>query len=161
MPQSVYTGDNQHCVLSGDRTVRVHWLNSIDASSSILCQCVFGEIADKKQGNTMNWVADAIAQACRSENFCANGNLPALEIGLTVAGVGEVPLPLMPKFAKQLIAVGRTAPYGKGMKTLVDKKVRNSVELDASCSTSVQNGYRQSIRRCDRWPNNSACPKTS
>ncbi|MFT5524213.1 MAG: hypothetical protein ACI9HK_002164 [Pirellulaceae bacterium] len=77
------------------------------------------------------WFSDAIASASRTENFCVGGTLPIHDAGLTVSGVGEIALPLKPKVAKQLISVGKVAPYGKGAKTLVNKKVRNSFELDA------------------------------
>src|SRR6185369_2534101 len=38
--------------------------------------------------------------------------------------------PLRPAIVKKLVAHGRVAPYGKGTQTLVDRKVRKTVELD-------------------------------
>jgi predicted 2-oxoglutarate/Fe(II)-dependent dioxygenase YbiX len=76
------------------------------------------------------WIAESIEKASRSANFCTGGSLPPVGPGLDVAGVGAVSLPLKPATAKKLIAACRVAPYGKGAKTLVDRKVRNTYELD-------------------------------
>ena len=86
----------------------------------------------KVQKKPLSWITDAIAGASRSKQFCASGNVPAVKPGLMVEGVGAITLPLMPKQAKELIAVGRVAPFGKGTKTLTDTKVRKSIEVDAS-----------------------------
>ena len=86
----------------------------------------------KGQNNSLSWITDAIAGASRSMQFCASGNVPSVKPGLTVEGVGAIKLPLMPKQAKELIAVGRVAPFGKGTKTLTDTKVRRTIEVDAS-----------------------------
>jgi len=80
---------------------------------------------------TFKWMSDAIAKACRLDRFSADGHLPPVDPGLHVEGVGPIKLPLKAKTAKQLIAAGKVAPYGKGTKTLTDKNVRNSFELDA------------------------------
>ncbi|MFC1759719.1 2OG-Fe(II) oxygenase [Planctomycetota bacterium] len=78
-----------------------------------------------------SWISNAIEQASRTEKFCVGGTLSTDDVGLVVAGVGEVALPLNPKVAKQLASTGRVAPYGKGTKTLVNTKVRNSFEVNA------------------------------
>lgn len=59
------------------------------------------------------------------------GNLPSIDPGLMVEGVGRIKLPLMPKQAKELSAAGRVASFGKGTKTLTDTKVRKTIEFDA------------------------------
>ena len=79
----------------------------------------------------VRWISEAITKGTRTENFCVSGTLPAHGVGLTVAAVGEIELRLQLKVAKQLISVSKVAPYGKGAKTLVNKNVRNSFELDA------------------------------
>lgn len=79
---------------------------------------------------TVEWLSEAIAEAARSSRFCASGCLPVVDPGIEVKGLGPIELPLKPKMAKALIARCRPAPYGKGTRTLVDKKVRNTFELD-------------------------------
>ncbi|REJ76643.1 MAG: 2OG-Fe(II) oxygenase [Planctomycetota bacterium] len=83
-----------------------------------------------KDSSTVEWLAEAIVKATRSARYCVAGCLPAIDPDLEVAGVGRVPLPLKRGMAKQLIASCRVAPYGKGTRTLVNKKVRNTFELD-------------------------------
>ena len=75
-------------------------------------------------------LAKAIAKAERSVKFCVAGCLPVVDPGIEVEGHGAVKIPLRRTAAKELIAVCQVAPYGKGTRTLVDKKVRNTCELD-------------------------------
>ncbi len=80
--------------------------------------------------NTVQWMTEAIAKATQSANFCVSGCLPDIDPGIDVKDYGHVNFPLKPKSAKQLAEHGKVAPYGKGTKTLVNKKVRNTCELD-------------------------------
>jgi hypothetical protein len=80
--------------------------------------------------STIKWMTKAIDKAKRSAKFCASGCLPDIAPGIEVEDLGTIKLPLKPKTAKQLIAQCKIAPYGKGTKTLIDKKVRNTFELD-------------------------------
>ena len=68
---------------------------------------------------------------------------------LEVDGVGPVELPLKPKVVKQLIKVCKVAPYGKGTKTVVNKKVRNSYELSPS-KFHLSDVWTQSIEEATR-----------
>lgn len=79
---------------------------------------------------TVEWVSAAVAQATKSTKFCVSGRFPIVEPGLEVEGLGPAELPLKPRIAKPLIASCHIAPYGKGTKTLVDRDVRNTYELD-------------------------------
>lgn len=85
-----------------------------------------------KKDSPLQWILRNIEDAGRGSAFCSSGNLPAIDPGLIVAGVGPVAIPLKPKQAKQLLDAGRIAPFGKGTKTLTDAKVRRTTELDAS-----------------------------
>jgi hypothetical protein len=80
--------------------------------------------------NTIEWLSAAITQATKSAEFCVSGSLPAVDPGLHVEGLGPVTLPLKPRMAKSLIARCQIAPYGQGTKTLVDRDVRNTYELN-------------------------------
>ena len=79
---------------------------------------------------TARRLSEAIRQATKLAKFCVAGCLPAVDPGMTVDGLGPIKFPLKRGMAKQLIAHCRVAPYGKGTQTLVDKKVRNTFELD-------------------------------
>jgi hypothetical protein len=80
--------------------------------------------------STIGWLSKAIGRATRSTRFCVAGCLPNVDPGLEVEGMGAVKIPLKRGLAKQLIASCRVAPYGKGTRTLINTKVRNTFELD-------------------------------
>lgn len=75
-------------------------------------------------------LTQAITQAARSAQFCVAGQLGIADPGLEVEGLGRIKLPLKAASAKTLVAVCRPAAYGKGTKTLVNKEVRDTWELD-------------------------------
>ncbi len=72
----------------------------------------------------------AIGKAIQSAKFLVAGQLPVVDPGLHVDGLGRVSLPLKRGIAKSLIAACQVAPYGKGTETLVDTRVRKTFELD-------------------------------
>ncbi len=84
-----------------------------------------------KHSNTVEWLAHAVKQATRSTTFCVAGSLPDVNPGIKVEGLGVLKLPLKRTTAAALVAACQTAPYGQGAQTLVDKKVRNTLQLDA------------------------------
>ncbi len=75
-------------------------------------------------------LAKAVGQATKAAMFCAVGELPGVDPGLAVDGLGAVALPLKRGMGKKLIAACKVAPYGKGTETLVDTNVRSTFELD-------------------------------
>jgi hypothetical protein len=79
---------------------------------------------------TVERLSKAIGQATKSAKFCVAGSLPVVDPDIEVEGVGTITLPLKRKTAKELVAACRVAPFGKGTQTLVNKKVRNTFELD-------------------------------
>uniref|UniRef100_A0A7S3VEI6 Uncharacterized protein n=1 Tax=Chaetoceros debilis TaxID=122233 RepID=A0A7S3VEI6_9STRA len=50
--------------------------------------------------------------------------------GLEVEGMGPIGLPLSPNIAKDLVKRCEQAPFGRGSKTIVDKTVRNTFQLE-------------------------------
>jgi hypothetical protein len=66
----------------------------------------------------------ALSKIDRPGTFCVSGSAPSVLPGLEVHGLGPVGLPLTVSQAKDLLKHCDQAPYGKGEKTLVDKKVR-------------------------------------
>ncbi len=89
-----------------------------------------------QRDESQNWATEGIKQAIKVSTapalFCTGGELPAVDPGLEVEGVGRVSLPLKPATARALVAAGRPAPFGKGTRTLTDAQVRKSIEFDAS-----------------------------
>jgi hypothetical protein len=79
---------------------------------------------------TAHSLSETIARATRSAKFCVSGSLPAVNPGIVVDGLGAIRIPLKRGMAKELVAHCQIAPYGKGTETRVDKKVRNTFELD-------------------------------
>ncbi len=79
----------------------------------------------------------AMEHARQSVNYCCHGSVetPSGGPGIEVAGFGELAWPLRPKHVREMLAFAKTAPYGKGTRTLVDLSVRNSLEIDASALT--------------------------
>src|SRR5438309_1640652 len=75
-------------------------------------------------------LSEAIGEATKSSKFYVAGCLPVVDPGIEVDGLGAVKLPLKGAVAKKLVAQCHVAPYGKGTQTLVDRKVRNTLELD-------------------------------
>jgi hypothetical protein len=57
------------------------------------------------------------------------GSAPAP--GLTIKNLGQIPLPLQPSDAKRLIGVATQAPFGHGERTVIDKSVRDTWEIEA------------------------------
>jgi hypothetical protein len=51
---------------------------------------------------------------------------------LNLEGVGIVGLPLSPRVAKDVISGCQLAPFGKGERTVVDKEVRDTWEMDGA-----------------------------
>jgi hypothetical protein len=54
------------------------------------------------------------------------------DVGLSVAGVGDVALPLSVEQAGALAAASSPAPFGRGLETVVDEAVRRARQFDAS-----------------------------
>ena len=55
--------------------------------------------------------------------------------GLKIQGIGDISLPLSHAQADLIVAVGTQAPYGKGSETIVDKAVRNTIQVNPSLVT--------------------------
>jgi len=83
-----------------------------------------------RDSTTVRWLAEAVGQATRTSRYCVSGCLPVIDPGLEVDGLGAIKLPLKRATATKLVAQCRSAPYGKGTQTLVDRRVRDTLELD-------------------------------
>ncbi|GEM_PF-1367071 len=75
-------------------------------------------------------VLDLLGALTPSPRFCSYGTEGMVLPGLEVEGVGEFGLPIEPDVVGKLLEVAKRAPYGKGEKTLVDTKVRDTFEIE-------------------------------
>jgi hypothetical protein len=73
---------------------------------------------------TLEKLNDALRRIDRPGSFCSSGSVPAVLPGLEVKGLGPIGLPLTAQTAETLKTRCQQAPYGKGVKTLVDTNVR-------------------------------------
>jgi predicted 2-oxoglutarate/Fe(II)-dependent dioxygenase YbiX len=82
----------------------------------------------------MSSIGDALLDCLRSVDrpgdYCVGGQrqifMPAIDVG----GVGRIAFPLLPEQAERLIATAEAAPYGRGEKTLVDRQVRRTWQIE-------------------------------
>jgi predicted 2-oxoglutarate/Fe(II)-dependent dioxygenase YbiX len=74
-------------------------------------------------------LAKLLSTVRRPGDFFASGRIELLPPRLTVKGVGQIALPLLPVQAEQLVALAERAPYGRGAATTVDTNVRRSWQI--------------------------------
>jgi hypothetical protein len=67
-----------------------------------------------------------------SSQFATSGSLAPVLPGLEVKGVGTIGTPVSVADAKRLIAGSAQAPYGRGLETVVDTKVRRVWQIEPS-----------------------------
>ncbi|KZT35184.1 hypothetical protein SISSUDRAFT_197163 [Sistotremastrum suecicum HHB10207 ss-3] len=72
--------------------------------------------------------------------------------GLNITGLGNVPIPLTKRSAKDLIGVCELAPFGKGERTVVDRNVRDTWELSADKISFVNPKW-------NTWMNSTLIPE--
>lgn len=77
--------------------------------------------------------------------FAASGTLPPPVLGLEVAGIGPIGLPVSPEDARRLIAVSEQAPYGRGEATIVDTDVRRVRQIEADRVKIRNPGWEQEL----------------
>src|SRR5215471_894764 len=74
-------------------------------------------------------LAELLSTVQRPGDFFASGRLELLAPRLTVDGIGQIALPLLPVQAGQLIALAERAPYGRGAATIIDTNVRRTWQI--------------------------------
>ena len=79
----------------------------------------------------------AFSNRIKGSGFAAMGILPEQKAPkLCVNGLDHhLSLPIQKDVAKKLMNLGEQAPFGKGEKTVVDKKVRDSIKINADACT--------------------------
>lgn len=100
--------------------------NGLDATRYYLAAEHFTVLEQSRE------LADILAEIKGDGSFFSNGEVPAIPLGLTIDGYGEVALPLKKKEAKRLFDAAEQAPFGRGLETVLDRSVRNAREIDAT-----------------------------
>lgn len=90
---------------------------------------------------------EILQEVDRPGNFSTGGHFRFYPPTLVVEGVGPLALPLLPMQAKALIATAQLAPYGRGEKTLVDREVRRTWQVDAERLTIEGEGWWESLEK--------------
>lgn len=95
------------------------------------------ELDDDEDEEQQEWQAmlwDALHAAAPPRRFACSGRLdsspmPFLCPRVSVSGVGQLGLPLSLEQAMTLRAAAQQAPYGKGLRTVVDTAVRDAYQV--------------------------------
>ena len=78
-------------------------------------------------------IDETLCDVTTTGTFATGGKLPTMPLpGLEVAPVGPIAFPLLPIQAQALHAASEPAPFGRGIDTVVDPKVRNARQIDAA-----------------------------
>ena len=83
----------------------------------------------------------------RPGDFCAHDRLLAPMPRLDVKGAGALSFPVPEAQVQALVAVAERAPYGKGPATLVDRTVRDCLQIDAARIRLAGAGWRDTFGR--------------
>jgi hypothetical protein len=100
-----------------------------------------GDTEEEDDGpTTLSDLMEVLNEIDTPGSTCAAGpakDLPPLP-GLHIEGVGDIPLPISDVQAKLLADIAEQAPHGKGMETIVDTSVRNTLQVDPT-KVTIQN----------------------
>ncbi|GFH53651.1 hypothetical protein CTEN210_10127 [Chaetoceros tenuissimus] len=81
---------------------------------------------------------------------CTSGSLknilPSIP-GLHIEGVGPVSLPVTTAVADEIKKVAKQAPHGRGMQTIVDTSVRNTLQVDAQHIQLMNPSWKSGLRK--------------
>ncbi|XZE33938.1 2OG-Fe(II) oxygenase [Pirellulaceae bacterium SH501] len=78
-----------------------------------------------------------LEKAKKPASFCTSGSFDFGDSRISVAGIGQIKLPIRTGDIRKLCGVAVQAPYGKRSETIVDREVRDTLEIpahDVSCS---------------------------
>ena len=90
-----------------------------------------------------------LEKAKKTANFCTSGSFDFGDSRISVAGIGQIKLPLRTGDIRNLCDVAVQAPYGKRAETIVDREVRDTLEipaLDVSCSDALAEKLNTAVK---------------
>lgn len=90
-----------------------------------------------------------LEKAKKPANFCTSGSFDFGDSRISVAGIGQIKLPLRTGDIRNLCDVAVQAPYGKRAETIVDREVRDTLEipaLDVSCSDALAEKLNTAVK---------------
>jgi len=90
--------------------------------------------------------ADLLREAVAAGAFSARRTGRPDDLRLAVRGVGPIALPVSVRQARELCLVGRPALFGKGERTLLDAKVRDTWEIPKSRITIDKRQWNVTLR---------------
>ena len=104
---------------------------------------------DEKTPLSLQDVYHALDSLDSKGSTCTGGvatELPPIP-GLVVEGVGDIVVPLLdPDHVHKLKAAAQQAPHGRGMETIVDTSVRNTLQIDANKVTLTNPAWPKALQ---------------
>lgn len=74
-------------------------------------------------------LAELLEGVTRGGSFATSGALTSILPGLIVEDVGRIAFPLLPEQAERIASTADQAPYGRGEDTLIDRSVRDVLQI--------------------------------
>ena len=79
-------------------------------------------------------------------NFCCGGRAYLPNPKLRIVGVGRVSLPLRSDVVKAIKNISSQAPYGRGSETIIDKSIRNSLQIEPDKVAITNPSWKVALR---------------
>jgi len=94
------------------------------------------ETLSSLRGVAMSSIGTKLLNSLRSierpGDFCVGGIREIVMPTIDIDGVGRIAFPILPVQAERLAAIAEAAPYGRGEKTVVDREVRRTWQVDSA-----------------------------
>lgn len=95
----------------------------------------------------LNSLADLLTGITRGGEFATSGSLTSILPGVKVDGVGRVAFPLLPEQATKIASVADQAPYGRGEDTLVDRNIRDVLQIEPGRFQLLGGSWEKTLRQ--------------
>ena len=107
------------------------------------------EVEEDEDPATLEDLFESLDDLQTPGSTCTGGVASVLPVapGLSVKGVGIVPLPVTETTAAALKAVAQQAPHGKGAATIVDRNVRDTLQINADQVSLTHPSWNASLEK--------------
>ncbi|TVQ03124.1 MAG: 2OG-Fe(II) oxygenase [Planctomycetaceae bacterium] len=102
--------------------------------------------ASMKSDPVVKKLVESLKETKRSGAFSCSGTISQTSSPLEVSGFGPVKLPITSGTVRKLRELASPAPYGKGTETLVDPKVRKTLEIEPA-EIELSASFRAELER--------------